>query len=344
MRKLTHSGADNMERERRFRKLVPVVAGAIALSFTFGVPAKSDAEQPPQVEQCSASVERGRISSFTSTSARSRILRTPLLESNRYLQISMPNSYMGQVSQAASERPEPERQDFVTDIMQKNVSASLAALGSNPRVSRSVTFICAPTAPAAAPQPSQPAPTITTEESPSQPPPAPAQDGGTGQPPEGRRRVIQPGAVPAPVPSSKAAPAPKQSESTAIQAPIPPIRKGGKGTDTEPFVVEIPVPSKRAGGTELYREKFPYTNTDADTSQKIYISLRFVAASGTTITSKNQLVGQLASLASTLMEEALRANNIDSSPSSGSLSGSIGVIVGHAKKKDADVRAYATES
>ncbi len=316
-----------------------------ALGFGVALPTKSDAEQPARAAQCSASRERGRISAYTSTTARSRIFRTVLLEADRYLQVTMPNAYMGEVSQAASARPEAERPAFVADIMQKNVSAAMTALGTG----RRANFDCAPatatappaTAQPAAPQPS-PAPTTVQPPQPS-PAPAPTQDGGAEQP-AGRRRVIQPGTVPAPAPSGKAS-APKQGESaSAVQAPIPPLRKGGKGTDAEPYVIEVPVPSKRAAGSELYREKFSYTYTGAAVSQKIYIALRFVAASGTTVTSKSQLVGQITPLASILMRQALSEKNVNDAPSSGSLVGSVGMIVNHAKKENAEVNAYAADS
>jgi hypothetical protein len=129
-----------------------------------------------------------------------------------------------------------------------------------------------------------------------------------------------------------------------VQAPIPPVRKGGKGTDAEPYVIEVPVPSKRAAGSELYREKFSYTYTGAEVSQKIFIALRFVAASGTTVTSKSQLVGQITPLASVLMRQALSEKHVNDAPSSGSLVGSIGMIVNHAKKENAEVNAYAAGS
>jgi len=331
MRKLTHSADDARGQERRISRMVPVLACtvAVAMALTIGAPTKSDAEQPRRAELCSASVETGRIASFTSTTRTSRLFRTPLLESNRYLQVSMPNAYMDQVGQAAAARPEPERQSFIADVMQKNVSAALTALGSN----RSAAFECA------APVPTQPAaPTVA----PPAPAPAPAQDGGAEEPAQ-RRRVIQPGAPSAP--GGKATPAPKQNPpATAVQAPIAPARKGGKGTDAEPYVVEIPVPSKRAGGTELYREKFSYLLTDANVSEKLYVSLRFVAASGTVVTSKERLVGQITPIITLLMKDALHAKNINDAPASGSLSSSVAAIVVHARKENADVRAYAAES
>ncbi len=348
MRKLTHSQDSNHLENRRISKLVPVLAGAVALGLTLGVPLKSDAEQPRQ--RCTASVERGNMPSYTSTSRTGRSFRTPLLETGRYMEVAMPNAYIGQVSQAAAERPEPERQTFIADLMQRNVSAALTALGSSQRA----TFTCVsptatpPAAPVtAAPQPTAPAPTSvppTPQPAPSDGgtvQPAPVPDGGTGEPAQ-RRRVIQPGQPSAP--GSKAAPAPKQNESaTATQAPIPPVRKGGKGTESEPYVIEVPVPSKRAAGSELYREKFSYTFSGPDVSQKIYLSLRFVAASGNTITSKSQLIGQIAPIASVLMSEALRARGVNETPGSGSLVKSIGSVVGNAKKENADVRTYASE-
>jgi hypothetical protein len=333
MRKLTNRTTDIQKDEKRVSRFAPIVAGAIAMGFTLGAPLKSDAEQPRRAQQCSASVERGRISSYTSTTGSARLFRTPLLEENRYLQISMPNAYVDQVVQAASARPEAERQGFISGMIQKNVSIVVTTIGSRTRL----TYECAPVEPAtaAAPaqppaqQPAPPAPAPSTTEPPQ---PAPSQDGGT-EPPAQRRRVIQPGAAP----SSKAAPAPKREGATA-QAPIPPARKGGKGTEREPYVIEVPVPSKTAAGTNLYSETFSYLYTGERASQKVYIALRFVSAKGATFTSKDSLAGQIAPLASSCMREALGARGGDA-PSSGSLLSSIRAIIERAKA-NTDVKAY----
>ncbi|MCI0504289.1 hypothetical protein L0Y65_06300 [Candidatus Micrarchaeota archaeon] len=326
MRKLTHSADDVKRGERRLSRMVPVIAGAAVLALALGAPAKSDAEVPRQV--CSATVERGRMPSHTSTSRAGRLMRSPLLEPNRYLQVAMPTAYMGQVGQAASARPEPERPAFIANVMQQNVSAAIAALGSKQRA----TFDCAP--PSSAPAPAAPAVSA---------PPARIQDDGAApEQPAPRRRVIQPGA---PAPSGKAQPAPKQNESTVtVAAPIPPVRKGGKGTEAEPYVIEVPVPSKRAAGSELYREKFSYTYTGESVSEKIYLSLRFVAAAGSTVTSSVRLAGQISPLASIFMKDALKAKNINETPSSGSLNSSIAMVLSHARKENPDVRAYAADS
>lgn len=188
MRKLTHIADISGKEARRVSTIVPIIAGAAIMGCALIVPSKGVAEPAGPAAPCSASVERGSFTSHTSTTPASRLMRTPLLESGRYLQISMPNAYLEQVGRAASARPEAERQAFKAGIIQKNVSAALRALGT----SQSAAFECVlPSASApAAPQPA--APSSSTR--PAQPAPAaPATSAPPAPQPEPGRRVIQPG-------------------------------------------------------------------------------------------------------------------------------------------------------
>lgn len=350
MKKLTHTSVKNIGQEHAFRKAVPFIAGAAALGLTLGVPGMSGAEQP-RAQQCSASVEQGRITAHTSTTNRARVFRSPLLQPpDRYLQVTLPNAYVREISQAASGRPEAERQPFIASIVQDNVSAAMRALGTG----RSATFACAPVtatataAPVATPQPTQPSPPPTPAPTATSPPaqvaPAPSSSGsaGTDAPPQ-RRRVIQPGTVPAPAPSNKAD-APK-SEAPAAAVPFPVSRKGGAGTDKAPYVIEVPVASKAAAGSPLYGETFSYSfASSGNRTEKIYIALRFVSAGSSKVTSKPLLVRAIVPAATALMQEKLQAAGVTTGPSAGSINASVGVIINRARDANADVRAYAPDS
>ncbi len=357
MRKLTPAEGNHrgQEQPNRFLKYAPILVLGAAAGLTLAS-GESNAEQPRRA-QCSASIERGSIRSYTSTTRRARLVNTPVLESNRYLQLTLPNSYMDELATAARARPEAERPAFVTEAVQRNVELALTRMGSR----RSATFDCAPLAepPAAgSAQPDAAAPRIT-EEGPSRqarpdagtpriteegaqpparvgPPPSQAPDGGVQ--PEGgtqRRRVIQP--EPAPGQKSSA-----QKPSAALVAPIPPVRRGGEGTDKQPYVIEIPGPSSGGAGTVLSSETVPYLYSSGSESVKVYIAIRFVTAAGSTKTSEKDLVRNVVPLASAYMMQKLRERGITGSVESKSLVSSVTKIVRNARENPV-IGAYVND-
>ncbi|MEW6035837.1 MAG: hypothetical protein AB1529_04450 [Candidatus Micrarchaeota archaeon] len=342
------------EQPNRFLKYAPILVLGAAAGLTLAS-GESNAEQPRRA-QCSASIERGSIRSYTSTTRRARLVNTPVLESNRYLQLTLPNSYMDELATAARARPEAERPAFVTEAVQRNVELALTRMGSR----RSATFDCAPlTEPPAAstPQPDAARPRITeegqtarpdagapriTEEGAQpparvEPPPSQAPDGGV-QPDGGgqRRRVIQP--EPAPGQKSSA----QKPSTSGLVAPVPPVKRGGEGTDKKPYVIEIPVPSSGAAGTVLSSETFPYLYSSGSESVKVYIAIRFVTAAGSTKTSEKDLVRNVVPLASAYMMQKLRERGIAGSVESKSLVSSVTKIVRNARENPV-IGAYVND-
>jgi hypothetical protein len=125
---------------------------------------------------------------------------------------------------------------------------------------------------------------------------------------------------------------------------MPPVRKGGSGTEKDPYVIEVPVPSKSGPGTVLQRQTFPYVYHSETTSAKIYVALRFVAAAGSSRTTKKMLVKNIVPLAVGMMREALRAGGVNESPLSARVETSVGQIIDRVKDLAPEVKAYVTDA
>ncbi|HSB47410.1 MAG TPA: hypothetical protein VLD37_05325 [Candidatus Bilamarchaeum sp.] len=177
---------------RPIKKYVPlisglVISGAMALS-PFAMAQRAS-------PQCSAQVQSGTMPSFHTTGARGvHLINTGLIRRpNSYVSITLPASYVEQVTRAARGQPEAQRGAFVGGILQQNIQLALTGLGTR----TSVTFDCASlTATSSA---SVSAPVVTDagvrESAPaaSQRPPSDAGPQAQDDAGASRRRVIQPG-------------------------------------------------------------------------------------------------------------------------------------------------------
>ena len=294
---------------RTIRRHAPLLSGIIAAGSLISAPlvirAEAEASPAPKRE-CKASVQTGKVDSFSRVKDNGVELKTMLPQKNKYLLVFMPGEYLGDMSKSADSKPESRREAFSKALITQTILRGYEKANGS---ARPVAYDCVP-AEEAVVQPDQsaqpPVPSKRTldikdvdEGQPvkPQPPktdqkqddkkeaPAPSAPKPADKPPATKKdRYLNLGDNKGDVSGTKVASvgaktAPEKPPARSelyIPTALAPKASGGDGTQTKPYTVKILIPALE------YPSESSFATRDIvlviPGTGKYYIKLLFVTA------------------------------------------------------------------